>query len=91
MYLKINIEDSDKWLSTGLWRFVRYPNHSGEILVWIGIFLTSFSSLSQQRNLMLIALASPIVVILNIVFLSVSSYNIDELILRLRIEHSPSV
>ena len=34
----------DVWISHGLWSVVRFPNYLGEILVWVGMFLSASSS-----------------------------------------------
>lgn len=36
----------DKWLSTGVWKYSRYPNYLGELLCWWGIFIFVLPSLS---------------------------------------------
>lgn len=35
-----------EFMQTGLWKKIRHPNYTGEILFWIGIFLASVSYLS---------------------------------------------
>ena len=39
-----NPANKNKWISTGLWSVVRHPNYLGEILLWLGLFISSSSS-----------------------------------------------
>ena len=34
----------EKWISHGLWGVVRHPNYLGEMLLWVGLFLSASSS-----------------------------------------------
>ena len=36
----------DKFITTGLWAYSRHPNYLGELILWIGISVMSYSSLS---------------------------------------------
>lgn len=36
---------SGKLLQTGLWSITRHPNYLGEILIWLGLYITGFTSL----------------------------------------------
>jgi len=62
-----NIANKDKFISTGLWAYSRHPNYFGEILLWFGIAVMSFSSLSGLQYLTLI---SPIFVYILLVYIS---------------------
>ena len=62
-----NIANKDKFISTGLWAYSRHPNYFGEILLWFGIAIMSFSSLSGLQYLTLI---SPIFVYILLVYIS---------------------
>ena len=39
-----NPANKDKWISHGLWSVVRHPNYLGEILLWLGLFVSASSS-----------------------------------------------
>ena len=51
----------------GLYKSLQYPNYTGEILFWIGIFIASLSAISGLRWL---TITSPIIIILLLLFLS---------------------
>ena len=55
-----NPNNKDKFISTGLWSYSRHPNYLGEITLWTGVAIMSFSSLS---GLQLITLISPVLLI----------------------------
>lgn len=46
------------WIDEGVWRASRHPNYLGEILVWVGFYITAFSGLSGLD--WLFASASPV-------------------------------
>ena len=48
-------KNKDKFISTGLWAYSRHPNYFGEIMLWFGISVMSFSSLSGLQYLTLIS------------------------------------
>ena len=60
-------KNKDKFISTGLWAYSRHPNYFGEIMLWFGISVMSFSSLSGLQYLTLI---SPIFVYILLVYIS---------------------
>ena len=62
-----NIDNKDKFISSGLWAYSRHPNHFGEILLWLGIAVMSFSSLEGFQYFTLI---SPIFVYILLVYIS---------------------
>ena len=62
-----NIENKDKFITTGLWSLSRHPNYFGEILLWTGIAVMSISSL---QGLQYITLISPIFVYILLVYIS---------------------
>ena len=62
-----DINNKDKFISTGLWSYSRHPNYLGEILLWFGVAIMSFSSLQDLQYLTLI---SPIFVYVLLVYIS---------------------
>ena len=62
-----DINNKDKFISTGLWSYSRHPNYFGEILLWFGVAIMSFSSLQDLQYLTLI---SPIFVYILLVYIS---------------------
>tara|TARA_Y100001935_G_scaffold252534_1_gene256669 strand:+ start:674 stop:1516 length:843 start_codon:yes stop_codon:yes gene_type:complete len=66
-------DNKDKFISSGLWRYSRHPNYLGEIILWLGISLISFSSLEGFQYITLI---SPIFTYLLLV--NVSGINLLE-------------
>ena len=62
-----NIENKDKFITTGLWSLSRHPNYFGEILLWTGIAIMSISSLQGHQYITLI---SPIFVYVLLVYIS---------------------
>ena len=57
----------DKFITTGLWAKSRHPNFFGEIVLWTGIAVMSFSSLAGLQYLTLI---SPVFTYLLLVYVS---------------------
>ena len=62
-----NIDNKDKFISSGLWAYSRHPNYFGQILLWLGIAVMSFSSLEGFQYFTLI---SPIFVYILLVYIS---------------------
>ena len=62
-----DLNNKDKFISTGLWSYSRHPNYLGEILLWFGVAIMSFSSLQDLQYLTLI---SPIFVYILLVYIS---------------------
>lgn len=60
-------ENKDKFITSGLWARSRHPNYFGEIVLWSGIAVMSFSSLEGLQYLTLI---SPIFTYLLLVHVS---------------------
>ncbi len=46
------------WIDEGVWKASRHPNYLGEILVWLGFYIVSFTALSGIDRA--IALLSPV-------------------------------
>ena len=68
------IEDNkDKFITTGLWKYSRHPNYLGEIILWTGVAIISYSSLEVYQ---LFTLISPIFTYLLLV--NVSGINLLE-------------
>tara|TARA_A200000113_G_C8820007_1_gene340115 strand:+ start:189 stop:1052 length:864 start_codon:yes stop_codon:yes gene_type:complete len=64
---RANKENKDKFITSGLWSKSRHPNYFGEIVLWAGIAVMSFSSLQGLQYLTLI---SPIFTYLLLVYVS---------------------
>lgn len=62
-----DVNNKDKFITTGLWSYSRHPNYLGEILLWFGVAIMSFSSLQGLQYLTLI---SPIFVYILLVYIS---------------------
>ena len=62
-----DLNNKDKFISTGLWSYSRHPNYLGEILLWFGVAIMSFSSL---QDLQYFTLISPIFVYILLVYIS---------------------
>ena len=58
---KLDEENKDKFISSGLWSISRHPNYFGEITLWFGISIISFPVLEGWQ---FITLISPIFVYL---------------------------
>lgn len=58
---KSRLGNSNKFYDQGLFSIIRFPNYLGEILVWIGIFI---SCLTKLETWMLFSIVSPIWVII---------------------------
>jgi steroid 5-alpha reductase family enzyme len=41
LFFKASVESRGKWINVGVWRWSRHPNYFGEILVWIGVVISS--------------------------------------------------
>ena len=60
-------DNKDKFITTGLWKYSRHPNYLGEIILWIGVAIISYSSLEINQ---LFTLISPIFTYLLLVYVS---------------------
>lgn len=60
---------SDKeFISSGLWKYARYPNYFGEITVWVGIFIAVIEGLELFQ--MFIAVLSPLFIFILLRYLT---------------------
>ena len=59
--------NKDKFITSGIWKYSRHPNYLGEITLWLGISVISFSSL---QGLELLTLISPIFTYILLVYIS---------------------
>ena len=62
-----NPENKDQFICHGLWYYSRHPNYFGEIILWLGISIMSFSSLSSWQHITLI---SPLFTYMLLVYIS---------------------
>jgi steroid 5-alpha reductase family enzyme len=62
-----NPKNKDLFITSGLWQYARHPNYFGEIVLWTGISLMSFSSLNNWQYVTLI---SPLFTYLLLVYIS---------------------
>ena len=62
-----NNKNKDKFITTGLWKYSRHPNYLGEIILWIGVAIISYSSLEINQ---LFTLVSPVFTYLLLVYVS---------------------
>jgi steroid 5-alpha reductase family enzyme len=62
-----NPNNKDQFIQHGLWRHSRHPNYFGEITLWTGISIMSFSSLSGGQYITLI---SPVFTYILLVYIS---------------------
>ena len=56
---KIRPGGNDRWVDEGLWKYSRYPNYFGEIVLWVGVAMVALPALSGWRY---VALVSPLFV-----------------------------
>ena len=56
------------WIDEGLWKYARHPNYFGEILVWCGIYIFAFSSLSTLERF--VSLISPLWIYILLIYIS---------------------
>ena len=60
-------KNKDKFISSGLWARSKHPNYVGEITLWLGVAIISFSSLEGWQY---VSLISPIFTYLLLVYIS---------------------
>ena len=52
---KKNKLNKNKFIFSGLWSISRHPNYFGEIILWLGIYVVSFPTLSGLQHLAIIS------------------------------------
>ncbi len=62
---KENTASNDGLMTSGLWRLVRHPNYSGEMILWAGIGIAAFAATHSVY-----ALAGPVLLIVAMTFVS---------------------
>ena len=50
-----DLENSENFITTGLWNYSRHPNYFGEIILWLGIAVIAFPTLVGWQFLTLIS------------------------------------
>ena len=43
-------KDPNRFCNTGLFKIVRYPNYLGELIIWLGVFISGFTTLNGIRQ-----------------------------------------
>src|SRR3990167_8408827 len=64
---KNRIENKDKWISSGLWKYSRHPNYFGEILIWWGIYIIA---LPYLENWLYLTVAGPLLITFLLLFVT---------------------
>jgi steroid 5-alpha reductase family enzyme len=67
-------KNKGKWIAEGIWKYSRHPNYFGEIVMWYGVYLMSYTFLSDIN--VWVAAISPITI--TIVLLGLSGIPILE-------------
>lgn len=65
---KSNPQNKGKWISSGLYQYMRHPNYLGELLVWYGIYLFVLPALTNIQ--LLVGLLSPLFITILLLFVS---------------------
>lgn len=63
-----NPANKGKWIDIGLWHYSRHPNYFGEIVVWLGVYLSTYSSLGSVERL--VGVLSPITILIILRFVT---------------------
>ena len=63
-----DVKNKGKWIESGIWSKSRHPNYLGEMMVWGGLYVFAFTSLSSTERL--VALLSPVYIIVLLLFVS---------------------
>jgi steroid 5-alpha reductase family enzyme len=67
--------NKDKFITTGLWKYSRHPNYLGEIILWFGISIISFSSLQGMELVTLISPVFTYFLLVNVSGIRILEYN----------------
>lgn len=67
--------NKDKFITTGIWKYSRHPNYLGEIILWFGISLISFSSLQGMELVTLISPVFTYFLLVNVSGIRILEYN----------------
>ena len=66
---KANKKNEYKFINEGLWKFSRHPNYFGEILLWIGVYISANAGMTSNLQKVITAM-SPIFIALLLIFVS---------------------
>ncbi len=64
---KNKLENKNKWIQGGLWKYSRHPNYFGEILCWWGMFIIA---LPYLQGVELLTVISPLYITILLLFVS---------------------
>ena len=60
LFFKKDPANKGKFINTGLWSISRHPNYAGEIVLWWGVWLSSYGALPVWQ--FVVGLCSPLLV-----------------------------
>lgn len=63
-----DVRNKGMWIDTGVWHYSRHPNYMGEMLVWVGVYLVVFATLTPIQTL--VSLVGPLFIISLLLFVS---------------------
>ena len=46
---KLKKHPLQKWCETGIWKYNTHPNYIGEVLFWIGLYISNFMQLQKSK------------------------------------------
>jgi steroid 5-alpha reductase family enzyme len=67
-HFSLEPKNKGQWICSGIWAWSRHPNYFGEMLIWVGIYLFVLPILPLAA--VLIALVSPLYIVLLLLFVS---------------------
>ena len=59
---RLKEENNGKWLDKGIYSVIRYPNYLGEIMFWVGLFVSASNSFTSKPEYLTVF--SPLLIIL---------------------------